>query len=266
MNFPPRYKKDRKPVFFFFLLIVAGILFLGVTSAPLRNVLSQGALFIASPFWQGENVLRTWLISHASFFSSKRSLAEENEALKNRTSVLEAQALNREKIAEENEELKKLLGRTEEHERTILGAILSKPNRSPYDTLILDIGARHGVGEGDFVLALGTIVVGLVEEAYPLVSRVKLFSSPGERIPVILGSDTISAEAEGVGGGNFEIRLPREIGVKEGDSISFPSIKNQIVGVVERIDASPADPFQTIRFKNPVNMFQLQWVEVLVSS
>jgi len=67
---------------------------------------------------------------------------------------------------------------------------------------------------------------------------------------------------EVLGGGNFEVKLPRGVDIREGDVISFPAINTQIVGVVEKIKVKAADPFQTILFKSPVNIYELRFVEI----
>jgi cell shape-determining protein MreC len=36
----------------------------------------------------------------------------------------------------------------------VLGNILTKPNNSPYDTIIIDVGDKEGLKEGDQVLQM----------------------------------------------------------------------------------------------------------------
>ena len=45
----------------------------------------------------------------------------------------------------------------------ILSAILSKPNQSPYDTLIIDVGTQEGLKTGDTVFALGNVPIGRID-------------------------------------------------------------------------------------------------------
>lgn len=73
-------------------------------------------------------------------------------------------------------------------------------------------------------------------------------------------------EAIGIGGGNFRLEVPREMDVKEGESITIPSISPNIFGIVEKIEYKEADSFQTILFKSPVNTGELKWVEVVLSN
>jgi hypothetical protein len=81
---------------------------------------------------------------------------------------------------------------------------------------------------------------------------------------VVLGSSSISVEAIGIGGGNFNIFLPREVEVKENDVIVIPSITSNIFGIVEKVNFKETDSFQTVLFKSPVNISELSFVEVIL--
>ena len=263
MNFPQRYKKNKNLLFlqiFGLALVVFSLMWNFGTES---DFFSRGTLFIATPLWRAERALEERVASLTSIFALKKSLQKENELLKTQIDLLKVQLLLKDGVFEENEEVKNFLLERANFEKGTLALVLSKPNRSPYDTLVLDIGALNGVASGDLVLALGDVAIGKIEEVYSKNSRAKLFSSPGETLCVAIGKNNIIATAEGVGGGNFEIRLPRGISVTEGETISLSEKRSRIIGVVEKIGLNPTDPFQTIRFKNPINIFELKWVEVL---
>jgi len=82
----------------------------------------------------------------------------------------------------------------------------------------------------------------------------------------LIGNNNIEKEAVGLGGENFKVEIPREIDVKEGDSIVIPSISTNVFGVVEKIEFKESDSFQNVLFKNSVNVSELKWVEVLLSN
>ena len=69
-------------------------------------------------------------------------------------------------------------------------------------------------------------------------------------------------ELEGLGGGNFAAKLPRDVEVKEGDAAVVPSISTSVFGFVEKIELNPTDSFQKIIFKIPANLSELKWVTV----
>jgi rod shape-determining protein MreC len=206
------------------------------------------------------------VINSSQLLRSKRSLVFENEDLKNKIKETEFKLLEFEFLKQENESLKELLNReTFDIKNTVLGAVLARPNVSPYDTFIIDIGESSNIEYGNDVYVSGNIFIGKVDGVYKNTSTVKLFSSPGEITPISIGLHNISANAEGMGGGNFIVELPRGTEVEKGDIITMPSIDIKLFAVIEEIEANPSDPFITILFKNPINMNDIKWVQVVKS-
>jgi cell shape-determining protein MreC len=161
----------------------------------------------------------------------------------------------------ENAELKTLLKR---HEISggMLGAVLSRPYYSPYDTFIIDIGAADGIEAGNIVFS-EMALVGIVEVAYKKTARVKLFSSPGMEIEVSVGGRRIPALAHGLGGGSFQMKLPYDISIKEGDAVFYPSLESPLIGVVKVVKSKQANPLQTILFQTPKNIWETRFVMVV---
>ncbi len=214
-----------------------------------------------------------------SFFVSKGSLARDNEDLKLKLSESEARVSNYNSILAENIQLKEVLGRFDEGASTTLAAILGRPNQSPYDTIIIDVGANHGLQTGNTVFAFGNVPVGRIAEVYANSSKVILFSSSGEKTNVIISlhqknDEVVAKEGEadivkdvameifGRGGGNFEMILPRDVTVQNGDEATLPGIKPYVVGIVETIISDPRDSFQKALLVSPVNILELKFVEV----
>jgi len=243
----------------FVTILVYIILFTQVFDAT-----SKGVGYIAVPIWKTQDFIsNTWDNIRIGFISRK-SILIENEQLKEDAIISSAKLLDRNLLFEENIELKELLGR-EVTEQTVFATVLTKPNRSLYDTLIIDVGENAGVIEGDRVLYGGTIVIGKIVEVFKGSSKVLLISSPGEEIDVMVGGSNIETMAYGRGGGVFELELPRDTDVVVGDVVAVPGIISRILGTVEHIETKPSNPFKTILFKGPVNIFELKWVEVVIS-
>jgi cell shape-determining protein MreC len=211
-----------------------------------------------------EHTVNERVVDFFSLIKSKRNLIEQNINLHDRVKELEPSAFLVDALKKENNELKALLNRTAS-KNAILASVLAKPSVSPYDTLVIDVGTQHGVGEGDLVTVHGDFIVGTIAEVFKKSALVTLFSSGGRETDVTLGENHLLVKALGRGGGNFETRLPRGVTIAEGDIVILPNISTQIFGIVERIEATPADQFQTILFKNPINMAEVKWVEVLRS-
>jgi len=189
-------------------------------------------------------------------------------------------------LKRENQSLKVLLGRAEEPEDvlatstgtttileakkvmntpasgTVLGVILARPPRTPYDSLLIDIGEDEGLLVGDVVYGDREYVLGTIVEVQRGTSIVKLYSAPDQKIDVLVGDSTIPVVAEGRGSGNFYIKLPKNVTVTEGDQIIAPGIVGKVLGTAERIDSDPGEAYAHIYFRAPVNLYTLHYVQV----
>lgn len=217
---------------------------------------------IAFPFWKIGNYTTSKFSNFSSIISSKKSLIIKNRRLEDELSKAKLGLLMQAIIAKENEDLKALLGRNDAKRKVILGVVLKRPSLTPFDVLIIDVGKNKGVKKGDKVLYKDTIVIGQVEEVFDLSSKVKLYSSPGEKITAFIGSKSIQIDADGLGGGNFLAKLPKGAEINEGDAVVIPNISSAVLGFVEKIEANPADSFQKIIFKTPFNLSEINLVEV----
>ena len=204
-----------------------------------------------------------------AYFSSKKFLYAENENLWRKLETQSAELINREALVFENESLKEIFSRAPEKKEIILAAIISKPNRSPYDTLLLDVGEKDGVETGAAVYALGDIPIGRVNSITPDTSNAILFSSSKETTQVIVpvsleqgGTKEMFWELVGRGGGNFEMTLPRDFILGQDAVVVLPGIRPYAVAIVETILSDPRDPFKKALFRSPVNIQDLKFVEV----
>ena len=144
----------------------------------------------------------------------------------------------------------------------ILSAILSKPNQSPYDTLLIDAGKAEGIKEGNTVFALGNVPIGRVDIVYPDSAKVILFSNAGEQTEGMISGKGIFTELVGRGGGNFEIIMPKNLTLQKGDQVVMPGISPYLLATVETIISDPRDPFTKALLTSPVNIQELKFVEV----
>ena len=195
------------------------------------------------------------------FFSSKKALLLENENLKSQLDQMSAKVANYNSILDENSQMKEILGRANEKAMTLAG-ILSKPNQSVYDTLIIDAGINQNIFVGQRVFAFGNIPIGRIAEAYANSSKVILFSNPGEKTDVVIPDKNIFMQAVGRGGGNFEMILPKDLVLENGTEIVLPGITPYVLGTVATIISDPRDSFQKALLVSPVNIQELKFVEV----
>ena len=217
---------------------------------------------IITPFWSAGESVTEKTKDYGNLTQSRKSLIQENEELKQ--SLSEVRFLSEENsfLREENISLKNLLDYRPENKQ-IVGVILARPPVSLYDTFVISVGTAHGVSEGDVVLTTPSVPVGEVVRALSRTSLVKLYSSPGEETQVLIGASRTLATAKGQGGGMLLIDLPRDVSVIEGDIIVLPLASPRLFGVVEQIEASPADPFQKLYFQSPASLFSGEYVSVV---
>ncbi|MCH7597798.1 rod shape-determining protein MreC [Patescibacteria group bacterium] len=262
MNFHPQNKSSKRVLIKRIIIFVSLALVLATFNVTHFNPFSGLFNYIAEPFWKGRQAVLAFGVDVSIFFRSNKSLAGENKILSRRIVELERAALMEGGLFKENEELKALLGRdTVQH--TILAAVLTRPFLSPYGTFMVDVGRDSGISIGDRVVVDGTFVVGAINKVFQKTAQVKLFSAPGEKINVALVPSNLLVVAEGRGGSNFKVTLPRGIAVSEGDALVIPDINIQILGIVEKISITPASSFQIIYFKSPINMAYVKWVQVI---
>lgn len=198
-----------------------------------------------------------------AYFVSKSSLSSQNENLYLQLREEEARVLNYNSVLAENESLKEILGRKNINKNVILGVILSKPNQSLYDTLVVDVGIDKGVEINDMVFALGNIPIGYITEVYSNSSKVVLFSNAGEKTQVILKEKNIFMEMIGRGGGNFEMIIPRDLVVENGDQVIMPGNNPYVLALVESTISDPRDPFTKVLLTSPVNVQELKFVQII---
>lgn len=255
-------KKEKRKKSIYITLCVIVLVFLFYFRLSVFDGLSYvtGGLF--RPVLVFGNNVGEELTNLGSFFVSKSSLYLENKNLQSQIKEEETRMANYNSIVEENDKLKETLGRKKEKTNMILAAILSKPNQSPYDTLIVDIGANKGIKEGKTVFGLGDIPIGKISMVYENSSKVVLFSSPGEKTQVVVGEKDIYLEAIGRGGGNFEIILPRDFKLQKGDQVLMPGINNYVLAIGETVISDPRDPYIKALLKSPLNIQELKFVEI----
>ena len=198
-----------------------------------------------------------------ALFLFKSALLRENKNLKEKLAGAEIASLERDRLIAENLELRMILGRAGE-EKILLANILARPNQSPYDILILDVGKNNGVSEGAPVLAYGNMVIGRVADVSDKSSRAVLFSSPKEENDGIIIGKNIPLKLTGTGGGNFTTKVPRGILVEKGDQVISIGLPSHILGVVEDVSVDPRDPYQSILLRSPVNIYELRFVEIVL--
>ena len=252
--------KDKKKIILkIFVFLTVFFLILG--QKDIRSFFTRAFLSIGQPIWYLGNGFSTKLGDLYLILKTKKSLRDENDSLNDKVNKLVAENLDRKTLFEENILLKDMLGRKSET-NLVLAIILSKPNIAPYDILVIDTGSLNGIKIEDKVFAYGNILIGQISEVYPKTSKVRLFSTAGQKTNVILGNKDIYFDAIGRGGGNFEITVPSDFEVVRGDNAIYPNIYPYIIGVVEDIIFDSRDPLKKVFLRSPINFQELKFIQV----
>ncbi|MFA6515235.1 MAG: rod shape-determining protein MreC [Candidatus Paceibacterota bacterium] len=242
-------------VFVFFILAVLGIL--SWSERPLY--------FIGNPIWKIEKSISDGFYNMNYFFRTKASITKENHNLIEEISNIRLTMIDYQILKKENDDLKELLGRIPMKNNFVLGNILTKPNQSPYDTIIIDIGKNMNIKEGDLVYANGNIPIGKISEIYEKASLVSLYSNPGQKTEGFIDISNASVMLTGRGGGNFEMIIPIELSVERGVIVYLPGGTSLVIAIVDEIISKPSDPFKKVILSSPVNIQNLKWVEVKIN-
>lgn len=236
----------------FFILSVIGVL---SWTGQLFN-------YVGRPIWKIENFIATNLYDFNYFFHTKASISKENHNLIEEISSIRTMMVDYQILKNENDQLKEMLSRLPIKNNFILGNILTKPNQSPYDTLIIDVGNNMGIKEGDLVYANGNIPIGNINKTYNNTSLVTLYTNPGQKTEGFIDGINALVLLIGRGGGNFEMIIPIELLALKGTIIYLPGNPSEVIALVDEIISKPSDPFKKVILSSPVNVQNLKWVEI----
>lgn len=234
------------------LLAVSGFMF---WSGKLFNVVGR-------PIWTMQNKIVDTAYNTSYLVRTKASVFNENDLLKKENIDLKNQMIDYQIMKTENDQLKELLGRLPTEDKFTIATILTKPNRSPYDSIIIDIGSNVGLVEGLKVFGDATVPIGEITKVYVNNSLVMLYSNPGQITEGVLEGSNTSVELVGRGGGNFEMTIPLDLPSENGNLVVLPSIKREVIAIVDGVLSSPTDPIKKVILRSPINIQSLKWVEV----
>jgi cell shape-determining protein MreC len=191
----------------------------------------------------------------------KKVLVSKITELQTTLESYDAQLTTAKLLAEENDALKAELGRTASSKGT-LAHVVTVPNRSLYDTFVIDGGEDVGIAIGQTVYAFDSIALGTISAVADTHATVSLFSTSGRETPGSVGGNNVSVALIGRGGGEYEVRLPRDLQFTTGELIAYQSTHTAVLAEIERIATDPRDPFQRLIVKVPINLQALKWVLV----
>ncbi|MEI6316839.1 MAG: rod shape-determining protein MreC [bacterium] len=216
---------------------------------------------IATPFVYMTHGLGNWSYSQLQTLRFKSSLVAENKNLNNEIVNLNAKFSNYDELAQENINLKSILGRAS-GKQFILAVVLTKPPVSLYDTLLIDGGSSAGIISGATVYVNGNVPIGTVSQVFSHSAVVQLYSAPSQKMDARLDPAGIDVTLFGHGGGNFLISVPHDMTVPENSTVVSKEINPHVLGNLQKVISDPRDSSQTLIFSSPINFNELNFVEI----
>ncbi len=254
-----RQHRRRKVFAVLFLFALALFLLRDVAAERFGGVLAR----IGGPIWTMEEGILGMLVDLRTIASDKLLLEEENQRLRAALALAATHTISNTTLRSENIELKQVLGRVSQ-DPLLLARVLSRPDASPYDTLVIDVGEHNGVVKGMHVLSEGDLLIGEIVRVWGESSLVQLYSAPGSSISVELGASSTPALAHGAGGGVFRITVPKGMPIAVGSLVRFPDLSPLYVGVIEGVSRSEESSLQTLFVRLPFGLFDGKFVYVRV--
>lgn len=221
-------------------ILVAIFLFFG-------KKLSGRALTIFAPALKLYDLTANSISGGLNILEPQYFLVDENNALKREVSDLQIKnsELLSNNVANDNKD-------TEPGRLSTLA--ISFPPQTPFDTIVIEKGAKDGLKEGDKIYLSRQILVGSVEIVYDSYARVRLLTSPGQKTEAVLSRTGDVVVLVGYGGGSFKLILPISFDVKEGDLIVLPGSAHTIVGQVKSIKRDETSSFLTLLISLPIKI------------
>lgn len=214
--------------------------------------------FIAAPVWFVEDKVAWMLEPILHPFVSRADLLLEVKNKDAQIENLESEIRSRRIALEALVEYRSLF---KSSEGGVAATVLSRPPRSPYDTLVVSAGASAGVKLGDLVFTAPHVAVGVIDEVFETTSRVVLYSSAGRQTEGFMDNEVGSVLLKGEGGGSMEVELSRAFQIATDTTVTLPD-RSTVIGIVDHVSGNDTDPFKRVLVALPINIQNLSWVEL----
>lgn len=233
------------------LIVLADLLSGGMVRGAMRSLTAR--VWAVSAYMRGA-------ILESGYFASRAALSSENAGLREDLAQYREDAAAYQVLKQENESLRAML-RLAQSQPGITAPIVSSVISSPYGTFLVGAGTADAIEKGNLVVTEGGFVVGTISEVSTHTSLVNELFAGGSSVAVLVGGTSI--EAEGRGGGNARIIVPRGISIAPGDPVTSPSLGGRAVGIVGKVESDPASAVQTVYVVLPVNLGALRYIYVV---
>lgn len=234
------------------VFLVLGIMIYSASTSGQQNIFSSVASFITTPIQKLSALVSGGINDLGGDLTDIDEIRAENELLKDKIRMLQAQLVDYETYKQKYDDLRELLKlKDDSGEMALISAtVISRDSTDAYGTFIIDKGTLQGVAYLDPIITEDGLV-GYVSQVGPVSSKVTTILSPATDV----GAIDKRTKDGGVLGGDQELAqtgytklsyLQRDCDVTVGDLIVTSGLggiypKNLIIGEVTEIRAESQD-------------------------
>ncbi len=193
----------------------------------------------------------------------KTILVARQQALEIENASLKQQLQGSQLVEDENKSLRTLLDYPKITEVSTVARVVAKPSQNIYDRIMIDRGTQDGVKIGDRIIAGENSMIAIIDQVTETTAEGTLISGSFWKGDAVIARLGITVPVEGKGSGNFELHVPRDMDVRDGDVMTLPGSTNFVFGVIKSVQFDERDPYQTVLARTPVNVQELKFVRIV---
>jgi len=214
-------------------------------------------LTVSEPVFKVKDIVFSPFNNFFSYFAYKKELEEKNQELQKEIDNLRIEVLSYEIL---KFEYKNIVEQKDPKEEEVeIAKVILKPPFSGFDSLVLSGEFDESkIGQKVF---WKDIVLGEILETTQNTAVVKLLSASGNISPARL-KDGNQHEVVGRSSGQYEMILPKDLKVSEGDVIAYPEAEVSILGLVNKVFSTEDDLFNVVLFNIPVDFADINYVRI----
>jgi rod shape-determining protein MreC len=205
-----------------------------------------------------------------------RTIEQEYAALETRARQLEAEIETLREVEKENEQLRSLLDfaqlrpRLELRGAQIVARVIGEESTNFIDTLLIDLGAVHGIRTGMPVVT-DQGLVGRISDVTENNAKVLLLTDPSSSASALMADSRLNGIVRGGARGRLIMDfIPQGPTFEVGEAVlssglggKFP--KGLAIGTIESIESQPNAVFQTANIRPAVDFGSLELVMVITN-
>ncbi len=239
------------------LIVYGVIVFVVAFFIILRAFFHPLFVLVSKPFVSLGSYIHKQTPRATSIGLSKQDLITEINKLKSENELLVL--TNNELLSKEAllSEFESSFGENRELLNLQLVHVVSKPNQSVYDTILVSSGTDDGLVVGQSVFVNEFSLIGVIDHVEKNTAVALLFSSPGYKTFARLERTGYDVTVVGRGGGNMIVEVPKEVETALGDRLLYPALDNKVIGIIRDITLDDRDANKKLYITLPTNILTL---------